>query len=830
MLNSRKRKIVEQANSLNPLDSASYSACKYVKLIQELLGYVRDTCPDIHKHSEKLVVVMTINKKKTVRRPKVPKTNDSNSKPKIGKSMISNKTESGTSPRTNTSVASSSSFVDLSKKQSHKPKSEDTNQEKLYLLHMDLCAPMRIASINGKKYILVIMNDYSRFTWVKFLASKDEAPYFIINFLKMIQVRLNTLVRNICIDNGTEFVSQTLCSYYESVGISHETSVARSSKQNGVFKSEDLDKLQAKADIVADAPRAIDFANSPMSTSIDQDAPSTRSSSNVRPIHTLFESLGSWTKDHPIENLIEDPSRSGSTRKQLHTNSMWCYFDAFLTSFEPKNFKQAMTEPSWVDAMQEEIHEFKRLQVWEFVSCSDKVMLIKLKWIYKVKTNEFGGVLKNKARLVTQGFKKREGIDFEESFAPVARIDAIRIFIANEASKNIKIFQMDVKTAFFNDELKEEVYVSQLEGFVDQDNPSYVSKLKKALYGFKQAPRACDSVDTPIVKKSKLDEDLQGKPIDATLYRGMIESLMYLTSSRPDLIYAVCLCARCQVKATKKHLNAVKQIFRYIKGTINMGLNINPIATQQATLDNALVPPEKRLKIERCNARIAFNKPQREEIYQVTLEALKLSPYIINRCISRKTTGLDRLKEDILYQADNREISSARKEYMPYPRFTKVISSHFISKDKIISMRNRINLHTIRDDSLLEAKPVKKAKRVKRPTKKSATAPTIGVVIRDTPSVSVLKKKAPAKGDRGKVIKLLFDATLLKAAQGDSEDESDDIDDDDNINNDDSKNEDDNGNDAHDSESTDSDNDDENPSFTLKDYVKEEHDEEYESG
>ncbi|GKE70588.1 retrovirus-related pol polyprotein from transposon TNT 1-94 [Tanacetum coccineum] len=130
------------------------------------------------------------------------------------------------------------------------------------------------------------------------------------------------------------------------------------------------------------------------------------------------------------------------------------------------------------------------LQVWELVPCPDKVMLIKLKWIYKVKTDEFGGVLKNKARLVAQGFRQEEGIDFEESFAPVERIEAIRIFVANAANKNMTIFQMDVKTTFLNGKLKEEVYVSQPEGFVNQDNPSHVYKLKKALYGLKQGPRA----------------------------------------------------------------------------------------------------------------------------------------------------------------------------------------------------------------------------------------------------------------------------------------------------------------------------------------------------
>nr|GEY67334.1 hypothetical protein [Tanacetum cinerariifolium] len=168
-----------------------------------------------------------------------------------------------------------------SKKQSHTPKSKDTNHEKLYLLHIDLYGPMHVSSVKRKKYILIIVDDYSRFTWVKFLASKDEAPDFIIKFLKMIQVRLNTTVRNIRTDNETEFVNQIPRDYYEQVVISHETSVARTPQQNGVVErqnhtlvkatctikpdlsylhvfgalcnpnndSENLGKLQAKADI-----------------------------------------------------------------------------------------------------------------------------------------------------------------------------------------------------------------------------------------------------------------------------------------------------------------------------------------------------------------------------------------------------------------------------------------------------------------------------------------------------------------------------------------------------------------------------------------------------
>ncbi|GKD08923.1 retrovirus-related pol polyprotein from transposon TNT 1-94 [Tanacetum coccineum] len=123
-----------------------------------------------------------------------------------------------------------------SKKHTYKPKYDDSIQEKLYLLHMDLCGPMRIESINGKKYILVIVDNYSRFTWVKFLRSKDETPEFVIKFLKMILVRLNATVRNIRIDNGTEFVNQTPKAYYEDVGISHQTLVARPPQQNDIVQ------------------------------------------------------------------------------------------------------------------------------------------------------------------------------------------------------------------------------------------------------------------------------------------------------------------------------------------------------------------------------------------------------------------------------------------------------------------------------------------------------------------------------------------------------------------------------------------------------------------
>nr|GFA11772.1 hypothetical protein [Tanacetum cinerariifolium] len=151
---------------------------------------------------------------------------------------------------------------------------------------------------------------------------------------------------------------------------------------------------------------------------------------------------------------------------------------------------EALTQACWIEAMQEELHEYECLEVWELVPRPDKVMVITLKWIYKVKLDELGGILKNKARLVAHGYRQEEGINFEESFAPVARLEAIWIFLAYAAQKNMVVYQMDVKTVFLNGNLREEVYVSQPDGFVDSDNPNHVYKLKKALYGLKQAPRA----------------------------------------------------------------------------------------------------------------------------------------------------------------------------------------------------------------------------------------------------------------------------------------------------------------------------------------------------
>nr|GEZ99684.1 retrotransposon protein, putative, unclassified [Tanacetum cinerariifolium] len=311
---------------------------------------------------------------------------------------------------------------------------------------------------------------------------------------------------------------------------------------------------------------------------------------NVQPNHPMTYPNSKWTKDHPLNYIIDPLSRPVSTRLQLHEQALFCYYDAFLTSVEPKTYKEALTQACWIEAMQEELHEFERLEVWELVPRPDKVMEITLKWIYKVKLDELGGILKNKARLVARGYRQEEGIDFEESFAPVARLEAIRTFLAFAAQKNMVIYQIDVKTVFLNGNLREEVYVSQPDRFSGSNiihkeerqritsglqisqNPRgiFINQSKYALeslkkYGFE----SYDPVDTSMVEKSKLDEDREGKAVDPSHYRG---TLLYLTASRPDLQFAICMCARYQARPTKKHVHTVKKIFRYLRGTVNRGL------------------------------------------------------------------------------------------------------------------------------------------------------------------------------------------------------------------------------------------------------------------
>ncbi|KAJ9547376.1 hypothetical protein OSB04_019919 [Centaurea solstitialis] len=193
-----------------------------------------------------------------------------------------------------------------------------------------------------------------------------------------------------------------------------------------------------------------------------------------------------WTKDHPQTQIIGDPSEGVKTRANLD----YCLFACFVSKNEPKKVTDALTDPFWVEAMQDELLQFERNKVWTFTSLPAGRSVIGAKWVFKNKRDENGVVVRNKARLVSQGYCQEEGIDYEETFAPVARLEAIRIFLAYAAHRGFKVYQMDVKSAFLNGNLKEEVYVKQPPGFQSEKYPNHVYFLDKALYGLKQTPKA----------------------------------------------------------------------------------------------------------------------------------------------------------------------------------------------------------------------------------------------------------------------------------------------------------------------------------------------------
>nr|GFA41491.1 hypothetical protein [Tanacetum cinerariifolium] len=314
-------------------------------------------------------------------------------------------------------------------------------------------------------------------------------------------------------------------------------------------------------------PVHADSTDSPSSTTVDQDAPSSTHIGN----DPLFGVPIPEVNSAQSSSTASPQSNVPSNHPMLHHNSKW------MKDHPLKNIIGQLSRP-------EELNEFERLEVWELVPRPDQVMVITLKWIYKVKLDELGGILKNKARLVARGYRQEEGIDFEELFALVARLEAIRIFLAYAAHKNMVIYQMDVKTVFLNGNLREVVYISQPDGFVDPDNPNHVYKLKKALYGLKQAPRAWYDMLSSFL----LSQEFSKGSVDPTLFirkngndlllgQIYVDDIIFAAptlelSSRPDLYFAICMCARYQARPTEKHVHAVKRIFRYLCGTVHRGL------------------------------------------------------------------------------------------------------------------------------------------------------------------------------------------------------------------------------------------------------------------
>ncbi|GKA88264.1 retrovirus-related pol polyprotein from transposon TNT 1-94 [Tanacetum coccineum] len=297
------------------------------------------------------------------------------------------------------------------------------------------------------------------------------------------------------------------------------------------------------------------------------------------------------------------------TRKRLQTDAKVCMYALTVNTIELKNIKEAMLDHSWIESMQDELNQFKGLDVWALVKCPIGRNIIKVKWIWKNKIDAENKVIRNKSCLVAKGYGQEEEIDFEESFAPVARLEAVRIFMAYAAHKNFPIFQMDVKTAFLNGPLQEEVFVQQPNGFVDPDFPNHAYRLKKAIYGLKQASRAWydklssfliehhfkkvfakrfeklikDNFEMPMIGEMKFFLGLQVHQSPRGIFISQSQYAMDILKKyemeKCDNVSTPMATTKLDAdlqgtpaRPTKKHLKEVKRIFRYLRQSMNMGL------------------------------------------------------------------------------------------------------------------------------------------------------------------------------------------------------------------------------------------------------------------
>ncbi|KAI3813846.1 hypothetical protein L1987_18581 [Smallanthus sonchifolius] len=594
-------------------------------------------------------------------------------------------------------------------KSSHKPKILNTNDTPLQLLHMYLFGPTNVMSMGKKSYCLVITDDFSRFSWVFFLSTKDETAEILKSYILRVENQSNLKVKIIRCDQGTEFKNHTLNSFCESKGIERQYSASRTPQQNGVAERRNRTLIESARSMLADSKLPLTFWAEAVSTACyvhnrvlivkplqktpyelwlkrvpyigfmkpfgcpctilithgvlpkfgaksdegnmlsvnkgkgpnwlfdidsftqifeplifsNMECSSSKSTSSASTSSTDYrldfpspyirmkrpsfdppsvaEAIEASTgeagtsnttssnlsnqeicneassihaeeasdantadnvehndqnlqapllttednpdlnqsnleegirldvipaqrinKEHPLENIIGQVHTGIQTRSKSHEANI-CLFSCFLSQVEPKKIDEALKHNSWIEAMQEELLQFKRQDVWKLVDLPPGQTAIGTRWVFRNKQDERGIVVKNKARLVAQGYTQEEGIDYDEVFAPVARLEAIRIFLAYATSKNFMVYQMDVKSAFLYGKIGEEVYVKQPPGFVDPAHPNKVLKLDKALYGLHQAPRAWY-------------ETLSGYLLSNNFRRGAIDQTLFIKDEGGEIL------------------------------------------------------------------------------------------------------------------------------------------------------------------------------------------------------------------------------------------------------------------------------------------------------
>ncbi|KAJ9544703.1 hypothetical protein OSB04_024410 [Centaurea solstitialis] len=575
------------------------------------------------------------------------------------------------------------------KRASHPPKPEQGSKSPLSLIHMDLCGPMKTVSLAVERRNLTLVeaarsmlaqSQLPQYLW----AEAVNTAYVSSSTTSSIDPpatsnELDSLFEYFCDDlYGTNQTSSS------NAGISFTPSSSTTpSSEVSPTSSLPCPDIPSLVSSPSSSPIVMDSLHPDITVDshVQSSSHEVGDNDSIPEGHELLTTHPASTNNilepssaHPIDLIIGDPTSGVQTRDATANE---CNFSVFLSNIEPTRVSDALQDSDWVTAIQEELNQFEALKVWRLVKLPESKSVIDTKWLFKNKRDANNIIVRNKARLVAKGYRQQEGTDYDEAFALVARLEAIRMFLAYAAYKDFNVFQMDVKTAFLYGHLKEEVYVAQPEGFVDKEHPDYVYVLDKALYGLKQAPRAwyeelskhllfkvfkkgsvdstlflmkegehivviqiyvddiifgsisrelcqkfetimteefkmsmmgeinfflglqvrqfsdgifinqskyifdllkkydmsgCHSIGTPMATGNSIGPDHEGKDVDLRNYRSMVGSLMYLTASRPDIMFATCVCARYQAKPKESHLAAVKRIFRYLKGTPYYGI------------------------------------------------------------------------------------------------------------------------------------------------------------------------------------------------------------------------------------------------------------------
>ncbi|GJQ90262.1 retrovirus-related pol polyprotein from transposon TNT 1-94 [Tanacetum coccineum] len=445
---------------------------------------------------------------------------------------------------------------------SHKAKNIVSTTRCLELLHMNLFRPSTVRSYGGNRYTLVIVDDYSRYTWTRFLKDKTEAFDQFKIFSRKIQNQLGCSIVSIRTDHGREFDNEVqFGEFCNANGITHNFSAPRTPQSNGVVerKNRTLQEMRKTPyELLRGRKPTLDYfrvfgskcfilntkdyltkfdpksyegvflgysqnskayiilnkhtrkVEESLNVTFDETPPPSKTSPLVDDDLDEEEAIKVTEKknlendivdetlevdeiinikesrNHPLENVIGNLNQRTLRSQAQNQSNFFC----FISTIEPKNVNEALGDESWIVAMQEELNQFVANDVWELVPQPRNMTIIGTKWVFRNKLDENGIVSRNKARLVAQGYNQQEGIDYDETYAPVARLESIRILLAYACALDFKLFQMDVKSAFLNGFINEEVYVAQPPGFIDFEKPDHVYKLKKALYGLKQAPKA----------------------------------------------------------------------------------------------------------------------------------------------------------------------------------------------------------------------------------------------------------------------------------------------------------------------------------------------------